>query len=75
MAEITKTIDARGLSCPQPVLLAGDAMDALAAGRIEVLTDCGASPENVGRAAKAKGWRLVSSEDDQGTVRLVFEKP
>jgi len=75
MAEITKTVDARGLSCPQPVLLAGDEMDALASGRIEVITDCGASPENVGRAAKAKGWRLVSSNDDKGTVRMVFEKP
>ncbi|MGE4265698.1 MAG: sulfurtransferase TusA family protein [Desulfovibrio sp.] len=75
MAEITKTVDARGLSCPQPVLIAGDEMDALASGRIEVLTDCGASPENVGRAAKAKGWRLVSSADDKGTVRMVFEKP
>lgn len=75
MAENTKTVDARGLSCPQPVLLAGDEMDALASGRIEVLTDCGASPENVGRAAKAKGWRLVSSADGKGTVRMVFEKP
>jgi TusA-related sulfurtransferase len=75
MAEITKIVDARGLSCPQPVLVAGDEMDALASGRIEVLTDCGASPENVGRAAKAKGWRLVSSADDKGAVRMVFEKP
>jgi TusA-related sulfurtransferase len=75
MAENTITVDARGLSCPQPVLLAGDEMDVLASGRIEVITDCGASPENVGRAAKAKGWRLVSSADDKGTVRMVFEKP
>lgn len=75
MAENTKIVDARGLSCPQPVLIAGDEMDALVSGRIEVITDCGASPENVGRAAKAKGWRLVSSQDDKGTVRMVFEKP
>jgi len=75
MAENIKMVDARGLSCPQPVLIAGDEMDALASGRIEVLTDCGASPENVGRAAKAKGWRLVSSSEDKGAVRMVFEKP
>jgi tRNA 2-thiouridine synthesizing protein A len=73
MAE-TKIVDARGLSCPQPVLIASDEMDALASGRIEVLTDCGASPENVGRAAKAKGWRLVGSTEENGTVRLVLEK-
>ncbi len=70
----TKIVDARGLSCPQPVLIASDEMDALASGRIEVLTDCGASPENVGRAAKAKGWRVVSSAEENGTVRLVLEK-
>jgi len=75
MAENTKIVDARGLSCPQPVLIASDEMDALASGRIEVLTDCGASPENVGRAAKAKGWRLVTSAEDNGTVRMVLEKP
>jgi len=74
MSAITKTIDARGLACPQPVLIATDEMDAIGCGRIEVLTDCGASPENVGRAAKAKGWRLVSSSEDKGTVRLVLEK-
>lgn len=75
MAENVKIVDARGLSCPQPVLAAGDEMDALASGRIEVLTDCGASPENVGRAARAKGWRLVASIEESGAVRQVFEKP
>ncbi|MBI5519289.1 MAG: sulfurtransferase TusA family protein [Desulfovibrio sp.] len=69
-----KIVDARGLSCPQPVLIASDEMDALGSGRMEVLTDCGASPENIGRAAKAKGWKLVSSAEENGTVRLVLEK-
>lgn len=73
MADIT-TIDARGLSCPQPVLIVTDGMEAAGSGRIEVLTDCGASPENIGRAAKAKGWRVVSSSESNGTVRLVLEK-
>ena len=68
-------VDARGLSCPQPVLDVSDMMDKAGQGRIEVLTDCGASPENVGRAAKAKGWRLVSAIEDKETVRLVLEKP
>ena len=75
ITEDTKIVDARGLSCPQPVLDASDRMDLLGAGRLEVLTDCGASPENVSRAAKSKGWRLASSTEDSGTVRLVLEKP
>lgn len=68
-------VDARGLSCPQPVLDVSDMMDKVGQGRIEVLTDCGASPENVARAAKSKGWRLASSTEEGGTVRLVLEKP
>jgi TusA-related sulfurtransferase len=70
-----KIVDARGLSCPQPVLEASQLMDSLGSGRIEVLTDCGASPENVGRAAKAKGWRVVESDEKDGSARLVLEKP
>jgi TusA-related sulfurtransferase len=75
MSDAPILVDARGLSCPQPVLDVSDMMDKVGQGRIEVLTDCGASPENVSRAAQSKGWRLVSSTEDAGTVRLVLEKP
>ena len=68
-------VDARGLSCPQPVLDTTDMMDVLGQGRFEVLTDCGASPENVARAAQSKGWRLVSSVEEGGSMRMVLEKP
>jgi len=71
----TILVDARGLSCPQPVLDASRTMDAVSQGRIDVLTDCGASPENVERAAKSKGWRLVSSAPEGDAIRLVLEKP
>jgi TusA-related sulfurtransferase len=71
----TNLVDARGLSCPQPVLDATDMMDVLGQGRFEVLTDCGASPENVTRAAQSKGWRVVSSVEEAGSVRMVLEKP
>jgi TusA-related sulfurtransferase len=70
-----KIVDARGLSCPQPVLEATRMMESLGSGRFEVVTDCGASPENVARAAKAKGWRVVSTTETDGTFRQVLEKP
>jgi TusA-related sulfurtransferase len=75
MSDTPILVDARGLSCPQPVLDVSDMMDKAGQGRIEVLTDCGASPENVSRAAKSKGWRLVSSTEESGTVRMLLEKP
>lgn len=54
------TVDARGLSCPQPVLLAVQAMKDRAGGVIEVLVDNEASRENVTRAAAAQGWSAAA---------------
>jgi tRNA 2-thiouridine synthesizing protein A len=51
-----KTIDARGLSCPQPVLLVMENMKKLAKGTLEVLVDTDTSRENVSRAARMEGW-------------------
>lgn len=52
-------VDARGLSCPQPVLLAVQAMKGKGSGEIEVLVDNEASRENVIRAAAAQGWEAA----------------
>jgi len=54
-----REVDARGLSCPQPVVLAQRALAASAAGDIiEVLVDNVAACENVSRFAKSKGCRV-----------------
>ncbi|MEW6623720.1 MAG: sulfurtransferase TusA family protein [Bacillota bacterium] len=45
-----KTIDARGLSCPEPVILAKNAVDALTAGEeIIIMVDAEVAKENVSR--------------------------
>ncbi|NLF14449.1 MAG: SirA family protein [Anaerolineaceae bacterium] len=51
---MTHTVDARGLSCPQPVILARNAIQA---GKfpIDVLVDTVTSRENVRRAAEKLG--------------------
>lgn len=61
-----RTIDARGLSCPQPMLMAKKAMQAGDDDKIEVLVDCEASVENVSRAAGRLGWKInvVQGEDE-----------
>jgi tRNA 2-thiouridine synthesizing protein A len=51
-------VDARGLSCPQPVLLALSRMKAKASGDIEVIVDNEVSRENVSRAARSQGWEV-----------------
>ena len=42
-----KTIDARGLYCPQPVVETKKVLDKTAGGRVEVLVDTVTSRENV----------------------------
>ena len=67
-------IDARGLSCPQPVLLATQAMNSTGGGELEILVDNEASRENVGRAARGKGWAVAQSEEQNDDFRLVLTK-
>ena len=46
-----KTIDARGLSCPQPVLLAQAAIKGIEHGMVHVLADSETARDNVTRMA------------------------
>jgi len=69
MADI---VDARGLSCPQPVILARQAIER---GQfpIEVLVDTVTSRENVRRMARRAGCsvQMTTSGDD---IRLILTK-
>jgi tRNA 2-thiouridine synthesizing protein A len=52
------TVDARGLSCPQPVLLTKNAIDE-GAFPIEVLVDTATARDNVERTARRAGLKVV----------------
>lgn len=56
-----KSVDARGLSCPQPVILARRAIDA---GQfpVEVLVESVTSRENVRRMAEKAGCKVAIAE-------------
>ncbi len=57
-------IDARGLSCPQPVVLVKKAIDRLGKGEeIEVRVDTVASKENVSRLARNSGFQITEQEE------------
>ena len=58
-----KTIDARGLSCPEPVIMT---RKALSSGEqsYEVLVDNPASRENVTRYAEHQGYSVSVTEQD-----------
>jgi tRNA 2-thiouridine synthesizing protein A len=60
------TVDARGLSCPQPVLVTRKAMAEVKKGTIEVLVETGTSRDNVSRAARKEGWQVQVAEVEDG---------
>lgn len=66
------TIDVRGLSCPEPVILVKNAM---ASGKKEykVLTDSTVSRENITRFAEHAGYR-VSAEAQGAECLLTIAK-
>ena len=65
-------IDARGLSCPQPVLLTQNKMAETSCNIIEVLADSAAARDNISRLAKDRGWSI--SVEEQGDEFLLFLK-
>lgn len=67
-------IDARGLACPQPVLLTMEAIKTAAEQQIEIIVDNEASKENVVRAAEAQNWELSSLQEDGPDFRIVIKK-
>lgn len=60
---MVKKIDARGLSCPQPVVLTKKALEEMEAGIIEVVVDNKVASENVSRLARNSGCEVEVRED------------
>jgi tRNA 2-thiouridine synthesizing protein A len=71
---MSKTIDARGLSCPQPVLMTLDAIKAGETNAMTVLVDNEASKENVSRAATSKGWAVTEITETDGVFHIAIKK-
>jgi len=65
--DIAKTLDARGLSCPMPLLKTKKALETLEKGEVlEVLTTDPGSKNDIPSFCKKKGYDLLSIEDDPG---------
>jgi len=68
---MSQVVDARGLSCPQPVILARRAIDG-GEFPIKVLVETATSRENVRRMAEKQGCTVtVESVGDEFRVTLV----
>ena len=71
MAQI---VDARGFSCPQPVLMTMEEIKKTGKGEIEILVDTDTSKENVSRAATSKGWKVQNVVEEGTGYRVLIRK-
>ena len=70
-------VDARGLLCPEPVLLTARALAQMPpgqAGTLHVLVNTTAAQENVSRLAESKGCRVAAKAAGED-VLLIIQKP
>ena len=66
-------VDARGYSCPMPVVMVQKAVADGAPEELEVMVDNRCSLENVTRFARNQGYTVTSEEVD-GDYRLLLKK-
>ncbi len=71
---MSTTIDARGLSCPQPVLMTLDEIKKGHEKEIIVLVDTDTSKENVSRAAASQGCSIKEIQPDGDGYKITVTK-
>jgi tRNA 2-thiouridine synthesizing protein A len=73
--QIAQVVDAKGLSCPMPIVRTAQAIKGLATGQLlEVLATDPGSVKDFAAWAKATGNPLVEQADEGGVYRFVLRK-
>jgi len=73
--EITQTIDARGLSCPMPIVKTAQAVKPLPTGAvIELLATDAGSIKDVAAWCRATGNELIEQTSDGAVYRFVIRR-
>jgi tRNA 2-thiouridine synthesizing protein A len=70
---MAETVDARGLSCPQPVILTRNALQKTSGGEVIVVVDTMTQVHNCTRVAEKLGWQ-VSYEEKGDVFELTLRK-
>ena len=67
-------VDARGLSCPQPVLMTLNEIKRGTANEIKILVDTEAAKENVSRAATSQNWKVTDVSKTEAEYKITIQK-
>jgi len=71
---MSRIVDARGLSCPQPVMATLKEIKKPGVGEVIVFVDTDTSRENVCRAAKSQGWQVKNIDPEGAGFRITLGK-
>ena len=75
VVEITQTVDARGLSCPLPIVRTAQAVKTLPSGAVvELLATDAGSIKDVAAWCKATGNELIEQTSDGAVYRFVIRR-
>jgi tRNA 2-thiouridine synthesizing protein A len=73
--EITLMVDARGLSCPMPIVKTAQAVKTIPSGAaLELLATDGGSIKDVAAWCKATGNELIEQTSDGAVYRFVIRR-
>jgi TusA-related sulfurtransferase len=71
---VVERIDARGLSCPQPIFKTQEKIWEMKEGVIEVLVDDPTAKQNVARTAEREGWKVDIKDMGDDEYILILSK-
>ena len=71
---MSNIVNAKGLSCPQPVIVTINEMKKVNKGEIVIMVDTDTSKENVSRAAKNQGWEVTDIQSEDDGYRITIRK-
>jgi tRNA 2-thiouridine synthesizing protein A len=73
--EVSQHVDARGLSCPMPIVKTAQAIKTVASGElIEVLATDAGSVKDFAAWSRTTGHELVEQSTDGGVYRFVLRR-
>ncbi len=75
LLEITQTVDAKGLSCPMPIVKTAQAIKTIPAGAmLEVLATDAGSTKDIAAWCRSTGNELVEQSSDGAVYRFVIRR-
>ena len=75
LVEITQTVDAKGLSCPMPIVKTAQAIKTIESGEvIEVLATDAGSVKDFAAWCKSTGNELIDQSSDASVYRFVIRR-